>query len=269
MIASAPIPFAEAIRLLLAKQLLPTSMNTEKLDGISATIRRQSMFSARVGNAAVLQEMSDRIGRIVEQSAGGGEPGSYMDAGKFREEMRAFLDSIGYVPPKPTGNQLVDELTDLTSQRRLDLIVKTNVSMARGYGQHVQSYSPAGLDAFPCQELFRLGQRKEPRNWPAIWKEKGGTLYGGRMIAEKGDAIWTDISRFGNPYPPFDFGSGMWVKDVPRAVAVRIGVISKSAKVKAKATPLKMKTQVGESFSTDIAAQLRASLAEALQMEGG
>ena len=210
----------------------------------------------------------DKIGQIVEPSAGGGAPGSYMDAGKFREEMRTFLDSIGYVPPVPTGNKLIDELVDLTSQRRLDLIVKTNVSMARGYGQHVQSYSPELLDAFPCQELFRLGQRKEPRDWPTIWKDKGGTIYGGRMIAEKGDAIWTDISRFGNPYPPFDFGSGMWVKDVPRAVAVRLGVIRKSDQIKAKPTALKGKFVLGDSFSPEIAAQLRGALHDALAQEG-
>jgi hypothetical protein len=226
------------------------------------------MFSARVANASILQEMSDKIGRIVEQAAGGGAPGSYMDAGKFREEMRDFLDSIGYVPPAPTGNKMIDELVDLTSQRRLDLIVKTNVSMARGYGQHVQSYSPELLDAFPCQELFRLGQRKEPRDWQTIWRDKGGTIYGGRMIAEKGDAIWADISRFGNPYPPFDFGSGMWVKDVPRAVAVRLGVISKGDKIKAKPTALKGKFQIGDAFSSEIASQLRGALHDALAAEG-
>ena len=45
------------------------------------------------------------------------------------------------------------------------------------------------------------------------------------MIALKTDPIWTKISRFGHPWPPFDFNSGMGVRDVSRADAIRLGVI--------------------------------------------
>jgi hypothetical protein len=36
------------------------------------------------------------------------------------------------------------------------------------------------------------------------------------FIAPKGDPIWTAISRFGLPYAPFDFNSGMILRPVRR-----------------------------------------------------
>lgn len=39
------------------------------------------------------------------------------------------------------------------------------------------------------------------------------------------DPIDAKISRFGVPYPPFDFGSGMGVEDVSREDAIALGVI--------------------------------------------
>ena len=41
----------------------------------------------------------------------------------------------------------------------------------------------------------------------------------GDMIAGVNNPIWARISRFGLPYPPFDFNSGMGVKLIPRKEA--------------------------------------------------
>lgn len=45
------------------------------------------------------------------------------------------------------------------------------------------------------------------------------------MIALKGDPIWAAISRFGTPWPPFDFGNGMDVQDVDWNEAAELGVL--------------------------------------------
>jgi hypothetical protein len=45
------------------------------------------------------------------------------------------------------------------------------------------------------------------------------------MIARKDSPIWEALSRFGTPYPPFDFNSGMWTKDVSREEAVGFGIL--------------------------------------------
>ena len=50
-------------------------------------------------------------------------------------------------------------------------------------------------------------------------------LFQNRMVALKSDPVWTKISRFGHPYPPFDWGSGMGVEDVSREDAIALGVI--------------------------------------------
>ena len=49
------------------------------------------------------------------------------------------------------------------------------------------------------------------------------------MIALINDPIWEAISRFGLPYPPFDFNSGMGVAGVSRSDAIKLGVISPNA----------------------------------------
>ena len=45
------------------------------------------------------------------------------------------------------------------------------------------------------------------------------------MVALKDDPVWTAISRFGHPYPPFDFGSGMGVEDVSFEDALALGLV--------------------------------------------
>ena len=54
------------------------------------------------------------------------------------------------------------------------------------------------------------------------------------MIARKDDPIWTQISRFGTPYPPFDFNSGMETRGIGRREAVALGVIGATEAVQPK-----------------------------------
>jgi hypothetical protein len=46
------------------------------------------------------------------------------------------------------------------------------------------------------------------------------------MVALKGDPVWTAISRFGTPWPPFDFNSGMGVEDIDAEEAAELGVLA-------------------------------------------
>ena len=88
------------------------------------------------------------------------------------------------------------------------------------------------LDAFPAQELIRVESRRMPRDWQARWIAAGGELStGGRMDALKTDPIWTDISVFGVPWPPFDWGSGMGLRDVSRKEAVMHGLIEATERI--------------------------------------
>jgi hypothetical protein len=99
--------------------------------------------------------------------------------------------------------------------------------MTRGYGQWVQGQDEAVLDQWPGQELYRAMEAEQPRPWAQIWSEAGGEIFDGRMIALKNDPIWTRISRFGLPYPPFDYGSRMDIRDVDRDTCIELGLIDR------------------------------------------
>ncbi len=75
---------------------------------------------------------------------------------------------------------------------------------------------------------MRIASVKEPRDWPARWRAAGGQFYGnGRMAALKDDPIWRRISAFGEPTPPFDYGSQMGLSDIDAGEAVELGLITK------------------------------------------
>ncbi len=99
-------------------------------------------------------------------------------------------------------------------------------SAQNGFNWYNEGQDDAVLDEFPAQELFRCAD--EPtKDWIKIWEWAGGRFFEGRMIALKNDPIWSRISKFGLPYPPFADDQAMWVRDVDRSDAERIGVISR------------------------------------------
>ena len=112
------------------------------------------------------------------------------------------------------------------SDERCDLVIRTNVALIFGYRHWITGQDPNTLDAFPCQELIRVEDRLAPRDWISRWTAAGGQIFDGRMIARIGDPIWIAISRFGKPWPPFDFGSGMGIESVGRDEAEALGVIA-------------------------------------------
>jgi hypothetical protein len=218
MIFATPLPFEEAIQSREVRQILPTDFRTALLQQIPAELRERAFFSAGVTNAQFLDEASRKIDALVAGKA---------DRATMRTELKQLLDSLGYQPVE--GEE--GTLTDLGSDDRLNLILDTNLEMAQGYGQWKQGQDPAVLDQWPAQELVRVIDSKEPRDWAQRWADAGGSFYGGRMIALKNDPIWVEISRFGLPYPPFDFNSGMRVADIDRDEAVELGVISDDAQI--------------------------------------
>jgi hypothetical protein len=226
-----PIPFADAIAALAKRGLLPLSANSAQISGLPPALLDEAFFSSTVSDARILQSARDRVAAILQPE--GAAPGASMNTATAREQIRQTLASIGYAPePGKEGT-----IQDLTSRQRLDLIIDQNVAMARGRGQWAGTQDPDILDMWPCQELYRAEERQQPRNWTARWRAAGGELYGGRMIARKNAPVWYAISRFGTPWPPFDFGSGMDVADISRDDAEALGVISPDETVAPEQAP--------------------------------
>lgn len=234
MLFTSPMPFDAAVKRLESKTPVAADLSSAEWEQLDLSLRDRAFFSARVDDIRTVASMQAKIDEALTLESSDG--GAFMDRSKFIADMRAELGAA----PGDSG-----ELTDITSYKRLGLVYDFNVEDAMEYGRWKARQDPDLLDAFPCNELIRVEHRDVPRgyrrgakgrlvevpneSWPARWAAAGGTFIGGRMIALKNDPIWVRISRFGRPWPPFDFGSGMGLADVSRDEAEQLGAIEPDA----------------------------------------
>lgn len=220
-----PIPDQALIDKLKDRALFPSPMNAEQWEQVALSIREASFFSARVESARALAIMQNFLQAFLENARVTLPSGEEMlksgSRADFVKQLQDELRSIGYTSPETGRNSMID----LLSESRLALIWNMGTGMAQGYAWWQQGNAPEILDAFPAQELIRDEQRLIPRNWRERWAEAGGKFYNGRPIARKDDGIWTRISRFGVPWPPYDYNSGMGVRDIERDEAEALGLI--------------------------------------------
>jgi len=216
----APLPFLEAIESREVRSVLPTEFRTKMLQEIPAPLRERAMFSAGVTNVEFLQEASTAVDDLISGN---------VDRATKRAEMKKLVAKLE-LRPEP-GKE--DSIEDLGSDARLNLILDHNVAAAQGYGAWKQGQDPEILDNWPAQELVRVIDSKEKRDWNARWVAAGGprTSAWPRMIALKNDPIWTRISRFGLPYAPFDWNSGMDLEDRTRDEAIALGLIDRDTEL--------------------------------------
>lgn len=221
-------PLDEAVRKFGERSVVASTLRTAEWEQVPLHLRERALFSAGVDHARFLAEaqskLRDAISQRREQVARGE---AIVDRSSFIGDLRklALAEGLG----TGTGG-----LTDVASRTRLGLIYDTQLRMAQGYAQRKMDLDPDVLDAFPAQELVREEDRKVPRDWERRWVEAGGKLVDGRMVALKTDPIWTKISRFGTPWPPFDFGSGMGLRDISRQEAEQLGLLEPGAPVAAE-----------------------------------
>jgi len=235
MMIESPSTLTDAIKILLAKKLMPTDMTSDKLRELDASLRRQSLFSAQTLNEDLLSRYQTNIGKLLA-----GED----NQATARLDMKEFFKSIGVTPSGPSG-----DLTDLASDSRIDLVIETNQQLAQGAGHMIQQNDPEVLDTYPALELVRFEQRSKPRDWEQRWREAArasGDLKayaaledGGRMVALKDSPIWDSLGdsalfddALDNPFPPFAFNSGMWTQDVAYDEAKELGLLDDDTEVK-------------------------------------
>ena len=205
---------------ILQKALVGSGMDSRQWSAVQAGLRDRAFFSATVEDVRVLGAFRTACAKLA---AGETDPSS------ARIEMRDALKAVGYRPPD-AEDQGPGGIRNLMNQRRLDLILKTNVEQARGWAQYMEGTTQGALLAYPAQRLVRVRQRRMPRDWTARWKEAGDAVgWQGacrdEFVALKLSPIWVQLSRFGTPYPPFDFNSGMGVEDVGKRKARELGLL--------------------------------------------
>ena len=203
-----------AAELILKKALVASKLDSKEWNQVQAAFRNRAFFSSQVAQANIIQAMRGRVAEYAERS---------VDISEARKLMRADLDRAHYQPdPGKEGT-----IKDLYSKARLDVILKHNLRQARGMIQRARGMTPGAFAAFPAQEFKRTHKRQtERKDWPERWHKAGGKVYGGRMIALKTDPVWERLSVFGNPFPPFDWGSGMGVIGVDRKTAIELGLVT-------------------------------------------
>lgn len=201
-----------------------TDLSSRGLKAWPARIKDAALFSARTTQESYLQMVRKHL---MEVAAGTMTP--QVAEAKLKQTLQnlgykpeaGFPDNNGRVPPARRGS-----MTDLSSSRRIQLILDTNIKQARSLGQLAASEDPMTLMIDPAWHLTRTGARKKPRgDWKRRWAEAGracgwrGALKN-KFVALKTSPIWQKIAEgaggfkdaIGTPYPPFAFGSGLaWV----------------------------------------------------------
>lgn len=201
----------------------PTRLSTEGIRREwTQKIKDESMFGARITMKAYLDALKKRLVEVV---------GGTLTPQQAEARLKETLRDLGYSPERGFGDAGVPaarpgDIRDLSSSRRIQLIIDTNVKRARSMGQVAASQNPAVLMAIPAWRLTRTGARKKPRgDWKRRWAAAGAACgWEGAaknvMAALKTSPIWQKLAdgeggfsdTIGSPFPPFAFGSGMaWV----------------------------------------------------------
>jgi hypothetical protein len=220
-------PLAEVTASLSAKTPIGSVLNSADWQNVPVALRESAFMAAGVESVRALSEAQAGLQKILELTRGPkGEVA--MDRSKFIAEMQKLSNRLGLRNPDPAKRGSVQ---DFGSERRLQLIFEQQIGQAQSKAYYLSGQDPDILDAWPAQELVRLRNAKAPRDWTRRWSEAGGKFYGSRMIALKTDPIWTKISRFGRPWPPFDYGSGMGLDEIDRESAEALGLIKPGERI--------------------------------------
>ena len=161
---------------------LATGLNSREIsEEMSAKIRAQSFFSARVERGHVLDKL-----REVSDAFTRGEIGQ----AEARTQLQQFLVSLGYDPQQ-------GGLSNLASTGRMNLILEQNARMAYAVGRWQEGMDPDIKERFPCWRYVGTTSAA-PRDSHARYV---GHVY------SKDDPIWHTI------FPPSDFNCKCSVDD--------------------------------------------------------
>lgn len=231
-----------------ARRVFPTSLNTLNLQKLGRDLHLRAITSARTTNAEYLQEIADVVDDMLAGKIN-------MAQGRIRLLFKlkelgyhpeiGFPEDIGKVPPAELGS-----LRDLSSYRRLNLVLETNVRVAANYARATAGNTEEARWHFPAWELVRLYYRHTERGtveshsagWQRRWFDAGESVgwegaLKSRLLALKDSPIWEALAAgaggytdtLDNGFPPFAFNSGMGWRAVGRQEVMDHGLIEADA----------------------------------------
>lgn len=209
---------AEYIR---RKSIYPVALTTEQVDALSQEFREASAWIVGQNEAYIIAAYYRAAAKLAEGT---------LSAAEARRLVRETLRTAGYQPEQPGS---WTDMAGGTARQRL--VLETNVNKAAGYAWYESMRGDVGN---PAQELVRFEQARDPRDWQTRWRNAWASLPPAeqrkalphRMVALTDCAIWRAISRWGDPYPPFDYNSGMDVVPVDYDTTVALGLLQPGEK---------------------------------------
>ena len=215
---------------ILRRVCVASGLDSGEWEKIAASIRERAFFSAEVTSTKILEEMKANVVQMLKDGK---------SASEIRRDLRQMLFGEGYRPDE----QWEGTIKDLRTKARLDVVIKTNTDQAKGYARLVRDTRPGAILAFPAYRFVRRQNRKAQRDWATRWANAAkavgfeGVAKNGEMIALKSSPIWARLSRFGTPYLPFDYNSGMGLQDVPKSKCREIGLLGPNEQPKTPVLP--------------------------------
>lgn len=270
----------------LSKEVMPTGFDSATIRQVyHPAILNRSAFSATTIRADYLAEAQTLLRQLAQPGvivdphtfkARPAGPGEQMNQTQARSVLQAYLKKIGYNP----AENIAGTIQDLSSDRRIELILNMQSEFSAGYAQNKVKQNPNILEAWPADRMYRQKQGRTQRDWKTRWNEKRSSLgsqttateattQNGPFIALKNDPIWAALSRFGNPYPPFDYNSGMWVDHADPDEAARLGVTGKPEPEEVPALDAPITVPVPPNLSPELLDQMLASLGSRATLQNG
>lgn len=211
-------PRKTALQTFQDREILPTHLSSEEIStSITREALERSFIMSKVKDVEILQKFKDETELVIA---------GQQDEALAMAKITNWLKARGY--QAPAGKE--GGLEDLSSLSRMGVVLETNIAMARGYSDYLHRLQAQRL--FPAQRMVRKAKKKEPRPWKS---ERWPNAYGltdetpgahpTEMVALITHPIWPHISRFSNPYPPYDFGSGMGVEPVGKKETQELGLL--------------------------------------------
>lgn len=244
-------PLLDAIASLGEKTPIGSALRTADWEGVPVALRQRAQFSAGVENARLLQAIQDRMLGLVKHER------ERLDNGETATfDRSSFIDSIRQIAIEEGVEtiQSADEIgtvRDIRSIPRLGLIYDTQLAQANGFARYKLDNDDGALLLYPAQRLGESTARNPRADWAERWQAAGdATGWQGALredfVALKTSPIWAKLSRFGTPWPPFDFGSTREIEDVDWEEAKALGLVKDGDKL--------------ESTVPDFNAELKASI---------
>jgi len=237
MIDLKPMPIEAAVEAFARRSGVASPLRSAGWDEMAVGLRQKAFWSAGVEHARFISAAQEKLLSAIRDEKVRLDNGETvnMDQSRFVRDMRRLVQgarSTGELPPgaPPTA------LQDIGDATRLRLIYDMNTRMAQGEARWRRQQDPDVLNLWPAQELMPSSASKPRTDWEDRWlqaaQEAGDTLAGtiaddtGRLVALKTSDIWVALSRFGVPWPPFDYGSQRRLRNVDRAEAIELKLLT-------------------------------------------